>query len=73
MSGGPPGAAGAEVAGRGVGPEHERYAVTESGVTDVELWLVRAERPEPYLQSTPHTRVVLALLRTMRPEGPRWE
>jgi DNA-binding PadR family transcriptional regulator len=46
----------------GDGPERKRYAITSAGVTDVEDWLNRPERPEPYLQSTLYTKVVLALL-----------
>ncbi|WP_228980374.1 PadR family transcriptional regulator [Streptomyces sp. DH12] len=46
----------------GEGPERKRYAITEAGVTDVERWLTSAEKPEPYLQSTLYTKVVLALL-----------
>ncbi|GGX07007.1 PadR family transcriptional regulator [Streptomyces chryseus] len=46
----------------GGGPERKRYAITEAGVTDVEQWLARPEKPEPYLQSTLYTKVVLALL-----------
>ncbi|MGW5876732.1 PadR family transcriptional regulator [Nocardiopsis terrae] len=50
----------------GAGPERKRYTVTEAGVTDVEKWLAAPESPEPYLQSTLYTKVVLALL-TGRP------
>ncbi|GLW07296.1 PadR family transcriptional regulator [Microtetraspora sp. NBRC 13810] len=50
----------------GGGPERKRYAVTAAGVTDVERWLATAEKPEPYLQNTLYTKVVLALL-TGRP------
>ncbi|WP_034087749.1 PadR family transcriptional regulator [Streptacidiphilus albus] len=50
----------------GEGPDRKRYAITTAGVTDVEAWLGRAESPEPYLQSTLYTKVVLALL-TGRP------
>ena len=50
----------------GGGPERKRYAVTAAGVGDVEAWLARPEKPEPYLQSTLYTKVVLALL-TGRP------
>ncbi len=50
----------------GEGPDRKRYAVTAAGVTDVEAWLGRPESPEPYLQSTLYTKVVLALL-TGRP------
>lgn len=46
----------------GEGPERKRYAVTAAGVTDVEAWLGRPEKPEPYLQNTLYTKVVLALL-----------
>lgn len=46
----------------GAGPERKRYAVTAAGVTDVERWLARPEKPEAYLQSVLYTKVVLALL-----------
>ncbi|MER6913641.1 PadR family transcriptional regulator [Streptomyces sp. NPDC000594] len=46
----------------GGGPERKRYAITAAGVTDVSRWLHQPERPEPYLQSTLYTKVVLALL-----------
>src|SRR5919206_1697581 len=46
----------------GDGPERKRYAITEAGVADVERWLAEPEPPEPYLQSTLYTKVVLALL-----------
>ncbi|NLU66624.1 PadR family transcriptional regulator [Streptomyces sp. HNM0574] len=46
----------------GSGPERKRYAITDAGVTDVADWLGRPEKPEPYLQSTLYTKVVLALL-----------
>ncbi|MBB5140158.1 DNA-binding PadR family transcriptional regulator [Thermocatellispora tengchongensis] len=46
----------------GEGPDRKRYAITEAGVTDVDRWLTRPEKPEPYLQSTLYTKVVLALL-----------
>ncbi|HEX5566551.1 MAG TPA: PadR family transcriptional regulator [Streptomyces sp.] len=46
----------------GEGPERKRYAITDAGVTDVADWLGRPEKPEPYLQSTLYTKVVLALL-----------
>ncbi|MFC1402990.1 MULTISPECIES: PadR family transcriptional regulator [Streptacidiphilus] len=50
----------------GEGPERKRYSITDAGVTDVADWLSRPENPEPYLQSTLYTKVVLALL-TDRP------
>ena len=46
----------------GGGPERKRYAITDAGITDVERWLATPEPPEPYLQSTLYTKVVLALL-----------
>ncbi|MEU6340848.1 PadR family transcriptional regulator [Streptomyces sp. NPDC046977] len=46
----------------GEGPERKRYAITDAGVTDVRRWLGTPEKPEPYLQSTLYTKVVLALL-----------
>ncbi|MFD4584080.1 PadR family transcriptional regulator [Streptomyces sp. NPDC058423] len=46
----------------GGGPERKRYAITEAGITDVSQWLAQPEKPEPYLQSTLYTKVVLALL-----------
>ncbi|MFC0866014.1 PadR family transcriptional regulator [Sphaerimonospora cavernae] len=46
----------------GAGPERKRYAITASGVSDVEEWLSQPERPEVYLNSTLYTKVVLALL-----------
>ncbi|MFJ3949458.1 PadR family transcriptional regulator [Streptomyces sp. Je 1-4] len=46
----------------GAGPERKRYAITDAGITDVAQWLTRPEKPEPYLQSTLYTKVVLALL-----------
>ena len=46
----------------GGGPERKRYAITEAGVTDAQRWLATPEKPEPYLQNTLYTKVVLALL-----------
>ncbi|WP_020671482.1 PadR family transcriptional regulator [Amycolatopsis nigrescens] len=53
-----------EVAGveQGDGPDRKRYTITDAGVTDVEGWLSTPENPEPYLQNTLYTKVVLALL-----------
>lgn len=50
----------------GGGPDRKRYAITEAGVADVDRWLAEPEAPEPYLQTTLYTKVVLALL-TGRP------
>lgn len=46
----------------GGGPDRKRYAITDAGITDIERWLSTPEKPEPYLQSTLYTKVVLALL-----------
>ncbi|WP_328547957.1 PadR family transcriptional regulator [Streptomyces platensis] len=51
----------------GAGPERKRYAITDAGVTDVAQWLARPEKPEPYLQSTLYTKIVLALLTSRNP------
>ena len=51
--------AGAEPGG---GPDRKRYAITPAGVTRLEDWLREPEPPEPYLQSTLFTKVVLTLL-----------
>lgn len=53
-----------EVAGveHGDGPDRKRYTITDAGITDVESWLGTPENPEPYLQNTLYTKVVLALL-----------
>ena len=46
----------------GGGPDRKRYAITASGVTDVQRWLSQPEKPDLYLQSTLYTKVLLALL-----------
>jgi DNA-binding PadR family transcriptional regulator len=46
----------------GDGPDRKRYTITAVGVTDVDRWLYSPEKPEPYLQNTLYTKVVLALL-----------
>lgn len=53
-----------EVAGveTGDGPDRKRYAITAAGITDIDGWLRAPEKPEPYLQNTLYTKVVLALL-----------
>jgi DNA-binding PadR family transcriptional regulator len=47
---------------RGMGPDRKRYVITSEGVEDLDRWLRRTEEPEPYLQSTLFTKVVLALV-----------
>jgi DNA-binding PadR family transcriptional regulator len=46
----------------GDGPDRKRYAITDAGVTDMEQWLHKPEKPEGYLHSALYTKVVLALL-----------
>lgn len=46
----------------GEGPDRKRYAITESGVTQLDRWLAEPEKPEPMLQATLFVKVVLALL-----------
>jgi DNA-binding PadR family transcriptional regulator len=46
----------------GGGPERKRYAITPTGVTQLEQWLAEPEKPEPLLQAVLFVKVVLALL-----------
>ncbi|HWS34374.1 MAG TPA: PadR family transcriptional regulator [Actinoplanes sp.] len=46
----------------GDGPDRKRYAITDAGITDIATWISQPEKPEPYLQSTLYTKVVLALM-----------
>jgi DNA-binding PadR family transcriptional regulator len=46
----------------GSGPDRKRYAITESGVSEVEAWLAEAIEPEPHLQTELFVKVVLALM-----------
>jgi DNA-binding PadR family transcriptional regulator len=46
----------------GAGPERKLYAITPTGVADLERWLAEPEPPEPHLQSVLFTKVVLSLL-----------
>jgi DNA-binding PadR family transcriptional regulator len=46
----------------GDGPDRKSYIITAAGVTNVDTWLHTPEKPEPYLQNTLYTKVVLALL-----------
>jgi DNA-binding PadR family transcriptional regulator len=44
------------------GPDRKRYAITATGVTHLEEWLTKPERPEPLLQAVLFVKVVIALL-----------
>jgi len=46
----------------GGGPDRKRYAITATGVTQLEEWLTKPERPEPLLQAVLFVKVVIALL-----------
>jgi DNA-binding PadR family transcriptional regulator len=46
----------------GEGPDRKRYAITEAGIAEVELWLAEPAPPEPHLQTVLFTKVVLALM-----------
>ncbi len=46
----------------GDGPDRKRYAITDTGVTDLTGWLGTAEPPASYLHNVLYTKVVLALL-----------
>jgi DNA-binding PadR family transcriptional regulator len=46
----------------GGGPDRKVYEITEAGVSALETWLGRPERPEPHLQPVLFAKVVLALL-----------
>jgi DNA-binding PadR family transcriptional regulator len=53
----------------GMGPDRKRYVITDDGVEDLDRWLRTTEEPEPYLQSTLFTKVVLALVSDRPAEG----
>jgi len=46
----------------GEGPDRKRYAITETGIADVERWLPEPAPPEPHLQTVLFAKVVLALM-----------
>jgi DNA-binding PadR family transcriptional regulator len=46
----------------GAGPDRKRYAITESGASEVEAWLSEPVEPEPHLQTVLFVKVVLALI-----------
>lgn len=53
-----------EIAGveAGAGPDRKRYAITRSGVSELNAWLGEPEEPQPQLQTVLFTKVVLALM-----------
>lgn len=46
----------------GEGPDRKRYAITDEGKDEFELWLVEPIEPEPHLQTVLFVKVVLALM-----------
>jgi DNA-binding PadR family transcriptional regulator len=44
------------------GPERRRYAITQEGERELERWLAEPLEPEPHLQASLFTKVVLAIL-----------
>jgi DNA-binding PadR family transcriptional regulator len=46
----------------GAGPERKRYAITETGKSEVEAWLAEPIPAEPYLQTDLFVKVVLSLM-----------
>jgi DNA-binding PadR family transcriptional regulator len=46
----------------GAGPDRKRYAITETGKSEVEAWLTEPIPAEPYLQTDLFVKVVLSLM-----------
>jgi DNA-binding PadR family transcriptional regulator len=46
----------------GAGPDRKRYAITEIGAREFDLWLAQPIEPEPHLQTLLFSKVVLALM-----------
>jgi DNA-binding PadR family transcriptional regulator len=46
----------------GAGPDRKRYTITNVGAAEVETWLSEPVEPEPHLQTTLFTKVVLSLM-----------
>jgi DNA-binding PadR family transcriptional regulator len=46
----------------GAGPDRKRYAITELGATEVDVWLSEPVMPEPHLQTVLFAKVVLSLM-----------
>jgi DNA-binding PadR family transcriptional regulator len=52
----------------GAGPDRKRYAITETGKSEVEAWLTEPIPAEPYLQTDLFVKVVLSLMLGRRAE-----
>jgi DNA-binding PadR family transcriptional regulator len=46
----------------GAGPDRKRYTITETGKSEVEMWLAEPIPPEPHLQTELFVKVVLSLM-----------
>jgi DNA-binding PadR family transcriptional regulator len=46
----------------GAGPDRKRYTITETGKSEVEMWLAEPIPPEPHLQTDLFVKVVLSLM-----------
>ena len=53
----------------GAGPDRKRYAITDLGVRDVEVWLAEPVEAEPHLQTVLFAKVVLSLMLGRSAEG----
>jgi DNA-binding PadR family transcriptional regulator len=53
----------------GRGPDRKRYVITPHGTAELDRWLREPESPEPFLQPTLFTKVVLALLSSRPADG----
>ena len=58
-----------EAVERAEGPDRRRYSITDAGTAELERWLVEPLAPEPHLQASLFTKVVLAIL-ARRPVEP---
>jgi len=54
---------------RAEGPDRRRYAITDTGIAELDRWLTDPLDPEPHLQAALFTKVVLAIL-SGRPVAP---
>ena len=52
----------------GHGPDRKRYAITASGVTDLDQWLREPEPAEPQMHNVLFAKVVLALFSDREPQ-----
>ncbi len=53
----------------GDGPDRKRYAITDEGKSELELWLTEPAEAEPHLQTMVFTKVALTLMQGRSAEG----